>query len=145
MLFRSVTLTEPSVAGVDLAAVCSVTNRGGEDPKFWAKSKNNPANRKLLNETLHLDLQNHDQFKRFFATAGLVPQVAAATLNIAAGTQDGNATVHDPVENEWTPVKTLLARAAAPNSPAAYLDVVQKLNTNKLMVTPSNPSACGSF
>jgi len=138
----TVTLTEPSVAGVDLSAVCSVTNRGGEDPKFWAKSKDNPVGRQLLDETLHLDLQNHDQFKKFFATSGMAQQVAAATLNVAAGTQDGNATMHDPVWGDWTPVKTLIARAAAPNAPAAYLDVLQKLNANKLIVTPSNPSAC---
>jgi hypothetical protein len=83
-------------------------------------------------------------------------QLATTTLNVTWGTQDGNATVHDPVANDWTSISALLGRVstfieAHPNTSQpsadrttaeAYRKLLEELNTNAATVTPASPSSC---
>jgi hypothetical protein len=147
------------VAGVDFASVCTVPNRGGAGPQFWTSAKgktilntHDPAWRNLLKATLHLELPQfpaaaHDQLKRWLASPGLASQLAAAVLNVAFGSQDGNATVHDPVAGDWPSVRVLIERANGQSggAAAAYLNVFERLNANREPVTPSKPAGCGGY
>ena len=65
-------------------------------------------------------------------------------MNVAFGSQDGDATVHDPVAGDWPSIGALIARA---NGSAAveYADLLRKLNRNQAAVTPSQASACGPY
>jgi hypothetical protein len=156
----TVSLSDPAgVAGVDFASVCTVANRGGADPQFWASARgervldaHDPAWRTLLHETLHLNLPDsphpaYGQFKTWLDTPGVAPQLAATVLNVAFGSQDGNATVHDPVVGDWPAIRVLIARVsgAARDAGVAYQDVLEKLNGNREPVTPSNPAGCGPY
>jgi len=96
----------------------------------------------LLHETIHVDLPNYDSFKKWLATPGVAGELAATVLNVAFGSQDGDVTVHDPVAGDWPSVRTLLARV---NGSPAYLELLRKLNANKLPVTPSQPADCGPY
>jgi hypothetical protein len=77
-------------------------------------------------------------------------QLATTALNVAYGTQDGNAAVHDPVTRDWAPVTTLLGRvstaiaaqASAPAAVATYASLLRSLNTNNATVTPSSTTRC---
>lgn len=155
----TVSLHDPDgITGVDFARVCTVANRGGADPQFWAGAKgkavlnaHDPAWRTLLNATLHLTLPDkpapaYDQFKKWLGTPGVAAQLAATVLNVAFGSQDGDATVKDPVVGDWPSVRALIARVSGLSGAQAgpYLDVLEKLNTNKAMVTPSKPERCGA-
>jgi hypothetical protein len=171
---RSVTvsLADPAgVSGVDFAAVCTVTNRGGAGPQFWGSSSGKAvlqahegAWQSLLQETLHVDLANFDRLKERLAApdvaadlAATAPEVraelaakepdvtaelAATALNVAFGSQDGDATVHDPVAGDWPTVRALIARV---NGAPAYGALLRSLNTNKVLVTPSDPAVCRAY
>lgn len=145
----TVSLADPAgTAGVDFAVVCTVTNRGGQTPKFWASAKGKALIRahegawqKELREAVHVDFAKYDQLKKWLATAGLAAELAAATLNVAFGGQDGDATVMDPILGDWVTVRTLLARAGG--SPA-YLGLLRDLNSGKTQITPVNPAGCAA-
>lgn len=77
-------------------------------------------------------------------------------LNVAFGSQDGGATVQDPIMGDWPTVDTLISRASAliaahpdTSGPSSYRSdlekyevLLEKLNSNKAAVTPSNPASC---
>ena len=148
----TVSLADPAgVTGEDFAGVCTVPNRGGAEPRFWAGAKgkgilraHEAAWQSLLHQTLHVNLASYDQLKKWLATAGPTAQLAATVLNVAFGAQDGDATVHDPVAGDWPSIGALIARA---NGAAAveYADLLRKLNRNQAAVTPSQASACGPY
>jgi hypothetical protein len=151
----TVSLADPAgITGLDFAGVCTVANRGGADPHYWASAKgkavlnaHDSAWRTLVNETFHLNLQTYDQFKKWLGTPGVATQLAATMLNVAFGSQDGDATVHDPVLGDWPSIRVLIARVNGLGGAAAlpYLDVLLKLNGNKLLVTPSKAAGCGAY
>jgi hypothetical protein len=58
---------------------------------------------------------------------------------VAFGTQDGDATMNDPVVGDWPTIRALMARV---NGSAAYADLPGRLNSNNLEITPLNSSAC---
>ena len=74
-------------------------------------------------------------------------QLAALALNAAFGAQDGKATVHDAVSNDWLTITALIARVSAlkPAGAEAYLTLLEKLNGNTQTVTPSTPAGCNGF
>jgi hypothetical protein len=134
---------------VDFAAVCTVTNRGGAGPQFWGSSSgkavlqaHDGAWQSLLHETLHVDLANFDRLKERLAAPDVAAELAATALNVAFGSQDGDATVHDPVAGDWPTVRALIARV---NGAPAYGELLRSLNTNKVMVTPSDPAVCRAY
>lgn len=139
------------VTNLDFGAVCTVTNRGGEPPEYWLGAggkavldAHDPAWRDLINRAFHLELRDYDQFHNWLSVPGLSAELAAATLNVTYGSQDGAVTLHDPVLDDWVPVLAWIARASN-SSEAAYLDLLRKLNGNQLLVTPSSPAACGEY
>ena len=147
-----------SASGLNLGAVCTVRNRGGEHPKFWASGKgrdilmeHDAAWRKLMNSTFHLNLPNKaDQaytlFKKWLAKPTVQTQLAALALNISFGEQDGHATLEDPVSHDWVSLSALVTRVSALSAAAdPYKGVLGKLNANTQPVTPSNPAACGGY
>jgi len=146
----TVRLADPAgVTGVDFGGVCTVANRGGADPKFWAGTKgktvldaHETAWQSLLHTTLHVDFETYDRFRKWLATAGAAAELAATVLNVAFGSQDGDATVHDPVVGDWPSIRALIGRA---DGSPAYVDLLRRLNGNKLLATPSNASACGPY
>jgi hypothetical protein len=80
-------------------------------------------------------------------------QLATAALNVAYGSQDGSATVRDPLAGDWPSIAELLRRAsaaiasgvAAPGARStlvAYTALLEGLNTNRATVTPSSPARC---
>jgi hypothetical protein len=86
---------------------------------------------------------------------GLSPQLAATAFNVAYGRQDGNATVNDPVAGDWPTISALTARVsshiASQTDDGAdawragaekYRALLERLNANTALVTPSSPSAC---
>jgi hypothetical protein len=164
---------QSGVTGLDFGNVCVVLNSGGAGLRFWSKNDgkavlraHDPAWRTLINSTLHLvntdgsrfsvpDVGNkaYDQFRNWLrdTEAKNVPhqasvQVALTALNVAYGSQDGSATVQDPVVRDWLAIEALLQRVSdriAQRSEAeAYKTLLEKLNNNAATVTPSKPSAC---
>jgi hypothetical protein len=89
-----------------------------------------------------------DQFQAWLrdASARKSPsaQLTAAALNAAFGSQDVNATVQDPIVNDWPMIGTLIERAGTANGSAAeaYGAILERLNSNIEKVTPSNPRVC---
>ena len=150
-------LAGPGVA--NFGNVCTMTNRGASDLKFWAGAKgkavlnaHDPEWRKMVNLTFHLNLPDapgaaYDQFKKWMGKSTVATQVVTLALNVAYASQDPNATVHDPIVNDWVSIKNLIKRVSALNGPAAdaYKGLLEKLNGNAAPVTPSNPTACGSY
>jgi hypothetical protein len=70
-----------------------------------------------------------------------------AGLNVVSGSVDGNATIADPVRNDWPQVRALLGRAsvalgAGDAGVAAYAALVEKLNANAAAITPARPASC---
>lgn len=138
-------------------AACTVRNRGGQRPKFWTGGKgedvlleHDAAWRKLMKTTFHLALPNKPQaafemFRKWMLQPGVQPQLAALALSIAYGDEDGGATVEDPVRHDRATLSALVTRvsALAGSDAEAYKGLLERLNDNKEMVTPSNPSACG--
>ena len=143
----TVSLADPAGAGaVNFAIVCTIANRGGETPRFWAGAKgkallraHDGAWQTLLHDAAGVDFVNYESLKKWLRAAGGAAELASAALNVAFGHQDGDATVHDPAVGDWPSIRTLIARAR--NSPA-YFELLRKLNAGQLAVTPSLPSAC---
>jgi hypothetical protein len=85
-------------------------------------------------------------------------QLAITSLNVVYGTQNGAASVSDPVSGEWVSINTLLTRvstaiAANPNPAAGtaagaqlerYRSVLEQLNRNTATVTPATPAGCSA-
>jgi hypothetical protein len=104
-----------------------------------------------------------DQFQEWLrganqvnASHGVSAQLAVTALNTAFGKQDGNVTVHDAVAGSWANIAGLEARVggivvAHPVTTDAgnfrtdaesYRSLLQQLNSNTAMVTPSSPATC---
>jgi hypothetical protein len=146
-----VTVDDIEKSYMDFASACTVANTGGAASKYWSGAAgkavlgaHDPAWRTLLNSTFHADLQSYDQFRKWLSAKSLTTELAVTALNVAFGSQDGDVTVNDPVRRDWPTVRALIARAAS--DPAApYLELFEKLNANKLAVTPTRPAACGGY
>ena len=156
----SVSITDPAGAtGANVGVACTVPNRGGAEPKYWSGGRgkavlntHDPAWRTLMKSTVHLDLpdnpsQAFDQFKKWLSKSTVQTQLAALALNIAYGSEDGNATVPDPVVHDWLTLNGLVTRIAALQGSAAdaYRSLLEELNANAQPVTPSSPGACGAY
>jgi hypothetical protein len=105
-------------------------------------------------------LPAYDAFRTWTAGAAntqnpsyaLSVQAAVTALNTAYGSQDGNVTVHDPIEDDWVTVNALLARVSAfieadPRGgnravAEAYRTLFESLNANTAMITPAGPERC---
>jgi hypothetical protein len=155
---QAVALTAGSeVTGVDIGSVCVVRNRGGANPAFWQRGSGKALlrGRKADWQTLvgsvmpGTTMRNEGQLQGWLRKADRASrEVVATALNVAYGTQDGNATIQDPVVGDWASVRTLIARASAAiaghaDTVATYVTLLQALNENTAMVTPSNPAKCG--
>jgi hypothetical protein len=96
--------------------------------------------------------QAYGQLKKWMSNKSnsLVEPVAlaVAALNVAFGSQDGKATVHDPVAGDWVSVEALITRVSglmathSDSSAGAYKSLLEQLNRNTAIVTPSNPASC---
>jgi len=154
----TVDITDPAaVSSLNFGNVCEVPNQGGEPPKFWAGGRgksvlnaHDPEWRKLLVGAVHLDLPDkpalaYAQFQKWLAKPSMGTQLASLALGVAFGTQDGKATVRDPVTNDWPTITQLIARVSAlkPVDAEAYRALLEKLNANTQLVTPSTPAGCG--
>ena len=139
--------------------------------RFWSKNSgeavlnaHDPAWRTLINSKLNLANADGSRFTvsgsfrqtygqlRTWLRNGDGPNVsvelALTALNVAFGAQDGNAMIHDPIVGDWAPVNTIIdrvsVRIAARSDPEKYKTVLQQLNSNTAMVTPSSAANCGS-
>jgi hypothetical protein len=156
----------------EFGSVCTVKNSGGADVGYWTSDKGRNALsahdaewRALINSTLYLvnadesrlavsgnAKQAYGQLKKWLGKKNnsLVEpvQLAVVALNVAFGSQDGKATVHDPVAGDWVSVDALVKRvsgliaAHSDSSAAAYKSLLEQLNRNTAIVTPSNPASC---
>ena len=73
--------------------------------------------------------------------------LTVAGLNVVSESIDGNATIADPVLHDWPQVRALLGRASialgtGDANAAAYLGLIDKLNSNNATITPVKPAAC---
>jgi hypothetical protein len=159
------------VGGVDFGNVCTVRNSGAKDIRFWSKkgsnlpsadwttvggSKLNVINRDGSQFTLsgsgtENELRNYLLHAGLHGLPALSAQIVVTALNITVGNQDGKATVHDPVMNDWIPVQVALERAnsvtasggAGRDHVERYRKLLEDLNRKRLEITPSKPEACG--
>jgi len=159
------------VGGVDFGNVCNIRNSDAKDIRFWSKKGSNlpsgdwttvgGSKLKLINRDgsqFVLSVSGiDDQLRRYLSHAGsrglpaLSAQLVVTALNIAVRNQDGKATIHDPVVNDWTPIETALERAsgligsgeAGRDHVERYRKLLEDLNRNRLEITPSTPEACG--
>ncbi|HEX3880167.1 MAG TPA: hypothetical protein VHW24_24465, partial [Bryobacteraceae bacterium] len=141
----------------DLGVACTVSLKGGEAPKYWAGSKgkaalsqHSPDWQNLLNTKLRLNLPAdattaYDQLKKLISKPTAQAELAALALNIAYGSEDGDATVKDPTRNDWISLNDLVARVASlqGSEQDAYAKLLERVNSNSEQVTPSNPQVCG--
>ncbi len=164
----TVSLADPGNDSVtNFGAVCTVQNRGGADPKYWASGKgktvlsaHDPAWQTPINSKLNLvnadgvrftvsgtPSQAYDQLKKWLGKSSVSTQLAATALNVAFGSQDGNVTVQDTIAGDWVSVDTLIARVSGLGGSAAvgYKSLLEKLNGNAAAVTPTSAAACGAF
>jgi hypothetical protein len=156
----TVNITDPAAtSSLNFGNVCTGPNHGGDTPKFWTSGRakgvlnqHDPDWRKLLAGTVHLELPDkpaaaYAQFQKWLAKPSLQTELAALALNTAFGTQDGKVTVHDPVANDWPSINALIKRVSglSPDKAEPYRVLIEKLNTNTQLVTPSTPTACGGF
>jgi hypothetical protein len=153
----ALTLTLPDPNGVNLGVACTTRARGGESAKYWASSKgkavlnaHNPVWQGLLNSKFQLNLpatpnEAYAQFQKSLSKPTVQTQLAVLALNIAYGSEDGNATVKDPVANDWPTLNDLVTRVSAAQGPSAdpYKSILERLNANNEPITPSTPEACG--
>ena len=161
-----------AVPELNLGSVCTVRNSGGAGAGFWTSNKGRVTLsvydaewRTLINSTLYLvnadgsrvavsgdAKQAYGQLKKWMSNKSnsLVEPVAlaVAALNVAFGSQDGKATVHDPVAGDWVSVEALITRVSglmathSDSSAGAYKSLLEQLNRNTAIVTPSNPASC---
>ena len=151
-----VSLDGPAEPIVAIGRVCTAPNRGGATPAYWASRDgravlhaHDPAWRTLLNSRLGLNFPDtkgpdYQQLRKWLGKASVQTQLAATTLNISFGKQDGTVTVHDPVEGDWPSVEAMMTRIAAlsPSDAKGYRRMLERLNTNTEPVTPSSPAGC---
>ena len=82
-------------------------------------------------------------------------QLTATALNIAYGRQAGEATVHEPVRDDWPTIIALTDRvsallresteagaAPATTTADAHTTLLREINRNNAMVTPADPGRC---
>lgn len=141
--------------GVNFAEVCEVRNSGGADVRYWSGrngrrvlESNEPRWREVVKAKAGFAPAGpankaYDEFRDWLRKSGARAQLAAAALNVAFGKQDGMATVQDPARGDWPTINALLDRAAAEGAADKYAAVIEKINSNSAMVTPSNPASCG--
>jgi hypothetical protein len=160
------------VTGVAFGAVCAVPSRGARYAAFWmgpagaavmaARDSNwtrlfdsiyvadarggrillrrGPAGFDTLRAWLPSALEGTPVQRR---SAALV----VAGLNVVSESVDGNATIADPVRNDWPQIRALLGRAsvalaAGDAGAAAYATLVEQLNANAANITPARPASC---
>jgi len=160
------------VTGVAFGAVCMVPSRGAHDATFWLS----PAGAALMavqdsnwtrlfdsiyvadgkggRITLRRGPAGFDTLRVWLPSAreGTPAErrsaaLVVAGLNVVSGSVDGNATIADPVRNDWPQVRALLGRAsvalgAGDAGVAAYATLVEKLNANAVTITPARPVSC---
>ncbi len=149
---QTVHLTAGTDAALELAGACTVPNTGAYAANFWESGKgatllesHDAEWRPLLTSTAHFSATGkprdaHNQFRKWLRQGDDSTAVAITALNTAFGTQDGNATVADPVAGDWVSIRALIQRAAA--RPADYRKLLDRINRNAEPVTPSNPALC---
>ncbi len=139
----------------------------GSGLRFWSKNSgravlnaHDPAWRDLINSKLNLVnsdgsrftvsgsfSQAYGQIRTWLRNTNVSVELALTALNVDFGGQDGNATLHDPIVGDWAPVNTIVERVsaliAARSDSEKYKTVLQQLNNNTAMVTPSSPASCG--
>ena len=148
-------IVHPATASaVDFSAVCTVHNSGAYASTFWESGKgaallesHDAEWRPLLASTVRFTAignprQAYSQLKKWLHQGSGQTVLAVTALNIAYGSQDGNATVADPIAGDWVALRDLAQRAAA--RPDDYRKLLDSLNRNVEPVTPSNPAACYS-
>jgi hypothetical protein len=163
---KTMHLKDRETVTMDFPEVCTAQSAGARDAKYWRSGKGEDAInshygefKKMVNSTLNLvngdgqrlNFKRYAQFRAWLQKppSGLQASLAVLGVNIEAGALDGNATVMDPVTNQWVGIRVLLKRindAAASQKTAAvdaYLPVLDSLNRNTATITPSNPSQCG--
>ena len=163
---KTLHLKDRETVTMDFPEVCTVRSSGARDAKYWRSGKGEEAInnhygefKKMVNGTLNLvngdgqrlNFKRYAQFRTWLQKppSNLQARMAVLGVNIEAGALDGNATVMDPVTNQWVGLRVLLKRvndAAASQKTAAvdaYLPVLDALNRNTATITPSNPSQCG--
>jgi hypothetical protein len=163
---KTLHLKDRETVTMDFPEVCTVRSSGARDAKYWRSGKGEEAInnhygefKKMVNGTLNLvngdgqrlNFKRYAQFRAWLQKppSNLQTRMAVLGVNIEAGALDGNATVMDPVTNQWVGLRVLLKRvndAAASQKTAAvdaYLPVLDALNRNTATITPSNPSQCG--
>jgi hypothetical protein len=70
-----------------------------------------------------------------------------AGLNVVSESVDGNATIADPLRNDWPQIRAILGRAsvalaAGDAGAAVYATLVEQLNANAANITPARPASC---
>lgn len=162
--------------GLDFGNVCEVRSTGGAGVGFWSKDKgkallnaHDSEWRTLINSTLHLvnadgsrftvSARGYDDLRKWLRKTSarnmsymLSAQLASIALEVAFGSQDGEATIHDPVVGDWPSINMLIQRvsaliAAHPDrkNMETYKTLIEKLNNNTAMITPSTPAKCPSL
>jgi hypothetical protein len=116
-----------TVTDANIGAVCTLKNKGGHDVGFW-RSRRGGA----LLKTRGME------WKEGAGTPEA--ELRATSLNVSFGLQDENATIHDPNAGDWPTVGSLVQRAG--KAAGNYREVLESLNHNSAVVTPSAPSAC---
>jgi hypothetical protein len=162
---KTVHLKDRETVTMDFPEVCTVRSSGAKDAKYWRSGKGEDAInshygefKKMVNSTLtlvngdgqRLSFKRYAQFRTWLQKppSSLQAGLAVLGVNIETDVLDGNATVMDPVTNQWVGLRVLLKRindAAASKTAAvdAYVPVLDALNRNTATITPSNPSQCG--
>jgi hypothetical protein len=160
------------VTGVAFGAVCTASSRGAHDAAFWrspaaaAVMATVDSNWTRLFDSIYVaDARGgrimlrrgpagYDTLRAWLPSAseGTLMQrnsaaLVVAGLNVVSGSVDGNATIADPVKNDWPQIRALLGRGsvalgAADAAVAAYVAVVEKLNANAAMISPAKPAGC---
>jgi hypothetical protein len=174
------------LTGLDFGNACVIQNTGGAGPRFWSKNNgkavlnaHDAAWRTLVGSTLYLVnadgsrfavsgafSEAYSRFQAWLRNAAASNmsymasvQLMSAALSVAFGSQDGDATIHDPIAGDWPTINTLIKRvsafiAAHPNTSApssdrsnaeAYKTLLDKLNSNAATVTPPTPARCPRF
>ncbi len=160
---KTIHLKDGDAVSMDFPEVCTAKSAGGANAKFWMSNKGQDAVdkhygewKKLVNNMLYLVNADGTRFipKKYIQfqawlrkpPSPLLGAQALAGLNAECGTLDGNATVLDPVANDWVSVHTLIKRVSdafvARKPTEAYKTLLDRLNNNTATITPSNPSKC---
>ena len=156
-------LNPGEVVNLDFPEACTAQSSGAEGMKFWMSSKGQDAVdqhygewKKLVDSMLYLSNADGTRFlpKRYiqFRTwlhkppSPLLASLALVGLNAETGKLDRRATVVDPVKKDWVSIHDLIKRVSDANQAKhadPYKSLIDQLNNNTAVVTPSNPAACG--